>query len=122
MKENQIRLQEGEKERHMKANRTRNYRIQTWLNEKEYEHFQGIVEKSRLTKENCLRQLIESGIVQTPMPVEYFRFLTELNMIGNNINQIARIANVDRTISPESITECRQQLKRIAEMLRSQLL
>ncbi len=110
------------KEPLVKVNRARSYRVQTWLDEREYKHFQGIVEKSGLAKEHCMRQLIMSGIVKPQKPVEYLRLIAEVNMIGNNINQIARVGNVDGRISPESIAECKHLQKRIVEMLRNQLL
>lgn len=46
---------------------------------------------------------------------------SEMNMIGSNINQIARIANTDKRIAPESIERVEKWLDEIERMIDEKL-
>lgn len=52
-------------------------------------------------------------------PDEYVRLLREINAIGNNINQIARIANAERHISEDKIETVLQMQNDIMRLVRS---
>lgn len=64
-----------------------------YLNEEEYSILQQDLERTGLTQSKYLRSLIMKRPIREKLPIDYYRMLTELSRIGNNLNQIARIAN-----------------------------
>ena len=64
-----------------------------YLNEEEYSILQQDLERTGLTQSKYLRALIMKRPICEKLPIDYYRMLTELSRIGNNLNQIARIAN-----------------------------
>lgn len=85
--------------------RKRNIRISVRLSEKEYLNFQNKCNISALKMEPFIRNLIMGMDIRPRPPDEYGALLRELSAIGNNINQIARIANSDKRISPQALEE-----------------
>ena len=85
--------------------RSRNKRFSLWLNDDEFSHLTKQADLAGLKKEPFLRKLIMKSEVYSRPPDEYRLLLREINAIGNNINQIAHIANSERHISDEKIDE-----------------
>ncbi len=52
-----------------------------------------------------IRSLIMGISIRPRPPDEYGALLRELSAIGNNINQIARIANSDKRIPPQALED-----------------
>lgn len=77
----------------LRANRTRNCRIEVNLNEKEYAHFLNQVDKSHLSKSAFMRSLITGQKITARQPEEYREVRRLVSNMANNINQIARVAN-----------------------------
>ena len=73
--------------------RNRNIQIKLWVNDEEYKVLQQDVERTGLTQSKYLRALIMKRPIREKLPIDYYHMLTELSRIGNNLNQIARIAN-----------------------------
>ncbi len=59
----------------------------------------------KVGKEEYVRQMLLNGFVRLPPDVDYYTLANEVNKIGVNINQIAKIANSDGRISPDSIAQ-----------------
>lgn len=76
------------------VNRTRKIQVKVMLNEKEYKHFTKQVNKTPYTKSDYLRSLIGGKEIHTRQPEEYFEVRRLVSNMANNINQIARIANI----------------------------
>lgn len=76
------------------ANRSRKIQVKVMLNEKEYKHFIKQVEKTHYTKSDYLRSLIGGNKIHTRQPEEYFEVRRLVSNMANNINQIARVANI----------------------------
>lgn len=68
-------------------------RIEIYLNERQKEHLDKQVLISGLTMQAYIRTLIEEKELKPKPPEEYKALLRELSAIGNNINQIAKVAN-----------------------------
>lgn len=85
--------------------RTRSIRIGVWLNERERDHLCRQAKKSGLSKEGLIRTLIMELDVKPAPTEEVCQLRHQVQAIGNNINQIARIANGLGTIDTESIDE-----------------
>jgi len=73
--------------------RKRYYRARVWLDEKEYVKFVRNVEKTGLSKETYLRQLITGYSPKESPPLEYHEIIRQLTIIGRNLNQIATKLN-----------------------------
>ena len=73
--------------------RKRNVAILFRLNKKEAEALDKKVKRSGLNREAYLRQLISGVVPRDAPPPDYYSMMRELHKIGNNLNQIARVAN-----------------------------
>ena len=81
--------------------RNRNIPIMIYLNEEEYSILQQDLERTGLTQSKYLRALIMKRPIREKLPIDYYRMLTELSRIGNNLNQIARVANQHLEKTPD---------------------
>ena len=61
--------------------------------------------------------LLESGNVDTTIRDDRQKLLNELSAIGNNINQIARMANTNVFISKSDVQDVKEQLRQIQQLL-----
>ena len=75
------------------------------LNEAEYAHLQRQTQATGLKMEPLIRQLILGVQLRPRPPDEYAALLRELSALGNNANQIARIANGKKDIDPHEVNE-----------------
>lgn len=101
------------------ANRTRNNQILFRLNDAEYASLVRDVERTGITREAYLRNLIASTHpVQTREQLKLAQEIKkELHKIGNNLNQLARLAHANGWLLPErydaAVAELHDTLKRI---------
>ena len=91
--------------------RARDIRIQFRLSDKEAAAFDGIVEKSGLSRSAYLRCLIKGLVPVELPPPDYFAFARELHCIGNNLNQIAQKAHVLGVIDAKRYFEATRALE-----------
>ena len=89
------------------------------LSEKEKEHLKSQATACALKMEPYIRKLIMGKEVRPRPPDEYIKLLREINAIGNNINQIANIANAEQHISESKINEVLHLQNEIMRMVRS---
>ena len=61
--------------------------------------------------------LLESGNVDTTIHDDRQKLLHELSAIGNNINQIARMANTNVFILKSDVQDVKEQLRQIQQLL-----
>jgi len=73
--------------------RKRNKRFSLWLNEKEFSYLEQQAQIAGLKKDPFIRRLIMKSKLRPRPPDEYGKIIRELSAIGNNVNQIARVAN-----------------------------
>ena len=85
--------------------RKREKAILCWLNEKEYEHLKKQAGTSGLTVSALIRKLIMGQEIRQRPPAEMPELLRQMSAIGNNINQIAKVANSSKFVRQEDITE-----------------
>lgn len=76
-------------------------------------------DKAGLKMEPYIRRLIAGKEIKPRPPEEYYKILTELNHIGNNINQIARVANAERHITTDKINTAVKMVDDIMDIVRS---
>lgn len=83
--------------------RMRNRRFSLWLDDKEFDHLTKQSKIAGLKKEVFIRRLLNGECIRARPPDTYYKLWKEINAIGVNINQIAHIANYERTISEDKI-------------------
>lgn len=83
----------------------RNKAVLVRLTEKEKEHLKKQAEITGLKVEPFLRSLIMNTELKPRPPEVYAKLLRELSAIGNNINQIAYIANANKNINNAKVAE-----------------
>lgn len=97
----------------------RNTAVLVRLSPKEKEHLKSQAAACALKMEPYIRKLIMGKEVRPRPPDEYIKLLREINAIGNNINQIAHIANAEQRISENKINEVLHLQNEIMRMVRS---
>lgn len=98
--------------------RTRAYPISIWLNDRELSHLKRLSEKSGLKSDPLIRSLIMGQEVREKPSEDYCLILRELSAIGNNINQIARVANTNGSIGSEEISRVAAMLNDIWTLIK----
>lgn len=100
----------------------RNHEVKVRLNDDEFNELNHKVAQSKMSREKFIRHCIHKKKVKTPPDINYYQFITECNMIGNNLNQIARKLNGTNTYSDEmlntTIYELRSFIKKLDEKVR----
>lgn len=100
----------------------RNHEIKIRFNEKEFEQLTEKVRKSKLSRENFVRQCILKKSIKEPPHLDYYKLLNEFNHIGNNLNQIAKSLNSGQDKSSflveVTIEELRNMIKNLDEKVR----
>ena len=97
----------------------RNTAVLVRLSPKEKEHLKSQATACALKMEPYIRKLIMGNVIRPRPPNEYVKLLREINAIGNNINQIAHIANAEQHISESKINEVLHLQNEIMRMVRS---
>lgn len=88
--------------------RRRSHRVNVWLDDQEYAHLKKQVEESGLGIEAVVRNLVMGLEVKAKPPEQYAGLLRELSAIGNNINQIAHVANRQKYIDKAGLEQAVQ--------------
>lgn len=97
--------------------RKRNHRIWTYLNDEEYEKFNKDVEAAGITRVGYIRSLLNCNIPPPIVPDVLHDIIKELRSIGNNLNQIAKLANATNHIQAiEYKSNADQLFKEILEI------
>ena len=101
--------------------RRRNRHVSVWMNDKEYAKLKRKANAAGLGLDPFIRKLVAGTEIKPKPPEEYAKLLQELSAIGNNINQIAHMANYRKSISDAEILEAaaltRQAFSLVKEFL-----
>lgn len=101
-----------------KENRKRPIPKKVRFSEVELEYLNKKIERSPFNNfQNYARILLLSGEVKMVDYSELQHLTGEVNRIGNNINQMARLAHQFKEISSEDINDLSQQLREIKLMI-----
>lgn len=85
--------------------RRRNRHISVWLTDEEYLHLQVQANHAGLRIDPFIRLLIQGVNLRPHPPGEYAALLRELSAIGNNLNQLAHVANGTKAVNADEISE-----------------
>lgn len=96
----------------------RNTAVLIRLSEKEKKHLKTQSAACGMKMEPFIRKLIMGTEIRPRPPDEYVRLAREVNAIGNNINQIAHIANAEGRISADRISEVLQMQAELIRLMR----
>ena len=91
----------------------RSIKISVRLNDSEHRRLKKQSELSGLSGEALIRSLILSLDIRPIPPEQLAEILRQLSAIGNNINQIARVANGTGRIPKEDIDAIKSMLAQI---------
>ena len=94
-------------------------RISSRVSDEVWEKLQKLKKDSGLTMTAIISKLIMDNEVRVPMTEELLRIYKELNHIGNNINQIAHIANCEKHVSSAKINEAADLMDKVWDCVRS---
>ena len=91
------------------------------LNAAEYAHLCQQARVSGLKKEPLIRNLI-MGVEIKPRPTEeQLRLVREISGVANNINQITRLANTVKSVSPAQVEELQRLCSEALSLVRESL-
>ena len=94
-------------------------RISSYVLADVWEKLQKLKKDSGLTMTAIISKLIMEYEIRPLKTDELLRIYKELNYIGNNINQIAHIANCERHLSADKINEAVELMDKVWECVRS---
>mgnify|MGYP004698780785 CR=1 FL=1 len=93
--------------------RQRNHALTLRLNDEELKQLKDQVVASGLTTQTFLCLLIAGQKIKPRRPEVFIDLLHKLSAIGNNINQIARIANICGYVRQSDLDEIKEMQSRI---------
>lgn len=95
----------------------RNHEIKVRFNDDEYNNLIVKVNKSGLSREKFIRNLIQKTTFKKPPPIEYFQLVNECNAIGNNLNQLIKLAYIHQETNPQEISSLFEKLTRLLQAM-----
>lgn len=101
------------------ANRNRNIDLKFRVNEEEKTFIEMKMKEAGITnREAYLRKMAIDGAIIVSNYDKTKKLTMELNKIGININQIARVANTDNKISKENIKKIEEMMQKVWRLQR----
>lgn len=83
------------------------------LNEKEHQHLIKSVQLTGLSKESYIRALIMKSTIRPKPPEQLAALLRELQAIGNNVNQMAKLANSRKYVADGDLARIEEMLDKL---------
>mgnify|MGYP004466029831 FL=1 len=93
-------------------------RLSLRLNGSEYAHLKVLAKGCGMKLEPTLRQLILGAELRSRPPDEIAALLRQLSAIGNNINQIAKVANASGFVRTEEIERIKSMQKMLLQAVK----
>lgn len=97
----------------------RKYEFHIYLNEEEKEALCRLSEITKLSKSQLIREIILGYSPPEGPPVNYGKFIYQLRCLGNNINQILRIARTNGILNPVELEKHLSELRAVEEEMHS---
>lgn len=109
---------------YMKQKRSKHLVIELFLTEKDYERLKKIALNQGLSRSGFCQQLVLSNISDTVW-IPNQQLISELQVsirkIGNNINQLTKLANSQKELTPQLWEEAYQKLQQLEELIKENL-
>lgn len=74
--------------------RKRNNRVSVRFTDEELAYFKSLVERTGLSTEEYLRQVVKGIVPRDSPPADYYKMMRQLYHVGNALNQIVQKAHV----------------------------
>lgn len=97
----------------------RKYEFHIFLNEEEREALCRLSEITKLSKSQLIREIILGYSPPEGPPANYGELIYQLRSLGNNINQILRIARTNGILNPAELEKHLTELRTIEEKMHS---
>ena len=101
--------------------RKRPIRFELCLNEKEFALLNELSKKMKTSKSQVLRFLLNSSVLVEAPSIDYRKWIRELRMIGNNINQILVIARANGVFNSFELQKHLNELVDIEDAMRAEI-
>ncbi len=99
--------------------RKRNNRVSVRFTDEELYHFKKLVERTGLSAEEYLRQVVKGIVPRDSPPADYYKMMRQLYHVGNALNQIAQKAHVLKVMDVQrydrAVAEFEQAVRNITE-------
>lgn len=95
--------------------RTRPKRVEVYLTEDEFKYLSEVCFKTKISKTDLLRYLLLGFTPPEAPNVKYDDLIYQLRCIGNNINQILRIARTNGILNPAGLEKHLSELKDVEQ-------
>lgn len=97
----------------------RKYEFHIFLNEEEKDALCRLAEITKLSKSQLIREIILGYSPPEGPPANYGELIYQLRCLGNNINQILRIARTNGILNPAELEKHLSELRTIEEKMHS---
>ena len=102
--------------------RTTKSPVKVYLTKTEHERLTRLAKLSGYSRSSYMRSLLR-GLVPKPTPSsELLSFVYELNKIGVNINQIAKVANMTGNVMEREYADNYRELKNLIDRIKEEFL
>ena len=96
----------------------RHLQLVTRFTRDEYNMVKEKQNKSGISGEEYRRRILLGAVLREAPPVEYFELIRQLRILGNNINQIARVANASGLTEGETLRKEVENLIELEKIMR----
>lgn len=91
----------------------RTHEVKLRLNDSEFEAINGYVLKAGYTsREKYMRAVLMKNVPKEQPPIEYHKLINEFNSIGNNLNQLVKLA-YNNPIIEDKANQILEQLRQL---------
>lgn len=97
----------------------RKYEFHIYLNEEEKDSLCKLSEITKLSKSQLIREIILGYSPPEGPPANYGELIYQLRCLGNNINQILRIARTNGILNPVELEKHLSELRTVEEKMHS---
>ena len=95
----------------------RNLEIKIRFTKEELETLSKKVKKTALSREGYIRNVLNGKVVKEAPTAEFYQLIREMRSIGNNLNQILKIANSRGLLDVPKMRKGLQELRNTEKML-----
>lgn len=97
--------------------RKRSHRVVFYLDDEEFSAFIEKVKRTSLSREGFIRNMLAGVVIKERPPADVPYLLREIRRIGNNINQILRIANANGFIDTPRLRSALDELSQANQLI-----
>lgn len=112
-------LQEKRGEKFLKENKKTKL-VKAYFTEEDYERLNYLCSIMKISKSKMIRFLLYYKNIKEAPPVDYTVLIREMRAVGNNLNQLARVANAKGWINEKELRAVILSLRELEKKIASQ--